>query len=1117
MAHLLAIHGVSLRYWVATLFVLSVSVIPAQSNASATDAGVDARAKISQLREDQKFASAAALAQELIQRIKQESGDQSDAVAGLETLKQELEQLAELTTRCDRLRAASEFLEAAAAAREILAVELLHYGREHPRVAACRKQCAVLDQEAAAQQHTWKSKSDLIDKLRSQKRTDEALGATVALLKLQRKAFGDRHTEVAETLRRLCKQEEIDGRADVTLPRYEEIVKTLFDVLGEDHWRTAEARLDLRTAKALSLLDRGDQRALAAMRARIGGLDPSSARKDSSVIQRFESELSQVEKSIGTENSLYILMLLTRGDVYSKMGRLADADRTYRRATDLSDQVAGRSHYFFRTALSRLADSRGALADHNTAVGYARQAAELTAQHAGLYSEDYLVRLRTLGTVQYQAGRHPEALASFEKLELLHAEVRGPSHPDTASILLDVAFASYTGHRQARALEYGRRAMQMIRQTKGTANPPYIRSLLLVAQLDDNAGRTEQARAEFEELATVTRQVYPESHPDWARSLAATAGHYQVHGQSAAAAAILKDVLAAQRKSLHDRFSAQAEEQQLELVAATRGTYFGYLTACTELPDHAEATWQQALAWQGIVSRRQALIAAAVADPRFADVRQELQQVVRRLSTTAFRQSGPLGSEQLLKLHQLSRRLNELELQLAEQAGGDEEEVGPQAIVDRLPDDSALIDFVLYNHLVPNRNDERIKFLREPRLLAFVARRNQRVQLVPLGPVDPIRVAAAEWRSLLAAGRGESPQPDSAALPQRRLKRLLWDPLAPHLAGAKLVLYVPDGPISRVPLAALPGEEADQYLIDKYRFITLPSAARAAMKPVVAESQRSVDNSMLLIGDVDFGGPTAGTSLASRMASAQFVPLPGTKREVQSIADLFTKEFPDGKLTLSQQQAASEASFRESASRHRLLHLATHGFCILEDPELLRSADAQGSNDLLNYLETHAPEVLSGIALANVNAKASGAGDQDADDGILTALELSTLDLRHVEVAVLSACESGLGQENLGEGLLGLQRALQIAGVRTTVTSLWKVDDAATETLMTEFYRNLWREKLGPGDALRQAQLTMIDRYDASKRKLQPRGLKLVAPAGAATRRLPPYFWAAFCLSGDGE
>ena len=116
--------------------------------------------------------------------------------------------------------------------------------------------------------------------------------------------------------------------------------------------------------------------------------------------------------------------------------------------------------------------------------------------------------------------------------------------------------------------------------------------------------------------------------------------------------------------------------------------------------------------------------------------------------------------------------------------------------------------------------------------------------------------------------------------------------------------------------------------------------------------------------------------------------------------------------------------------------------------------------------------MLSGLALAGANRNPESSTDVlQLDDGILTALEVAELDLGGTELVVLSACETGLGRAAGGEGLLGLQRAFQVAGARTVVASLWKVDDEATQQLMSEFYSNLWQKHLSPLEALRQAQL----------------------------------------------
>lgn len=161
------------------------------------------------------------------------------------------------------------------------------------------------------------------------------------------------------------------------------------------------------------------------------------------------------------------------------------------------------------------------------------------------------------------------------------------------------------------------------------------------------------------------------------------------------------------------------------------------------------------------------------------------------------------------------------------------------------------------------------------------------------------------------------------------------------------------------------------------------------------------------------------------------------------------------------------------------------------------------------------PGQLSGLVFACANQH---------DDGVMTADEIAFLRLRDVQLAVLSACETGLGETAGGEGLLGLQRSFHIAGAKTVAASLSKVDDLATRSLMTEFYTNLLDREMSALGSLRQAQLKMLREYDRTTGML--RGLGKTNPANSidvtktnesstTSNRLSPKFWAPFVLSGD--
>ena len=189
------------------------------------------------------------------------------------------------------------------------------------------------------------------------------------------------------------------------------------------------------------------------------------------------------------------------------------------------------------------------------------------------------------------------------------------------------------------------------------------------------------------------------------------------------------------------------------------------------------------------------------------------------------------------------------------------------------------------------------------------------------------------------------------------------------------------------------------------------------------------------------------------------------------------------------QAAASESVFKSLRSP-KMLVLSTHGF-FLDDPD--PESTAKGTDPAKQSLSAN-PLLRSGLILAGYN-RAVSSGDGGDDDGLVTGLEVAGCDLRGTDLVVLSACETGLGKIQAGEGVAGLRQVFQIAGAKSVVASIWKVPDVESYQLMSAFFQGLSRN-LGSAEALREAQLALI--------------ADLRARHGDAN----PYFWAAFSLTG---
>ena len=455
-------------------------------------------------------------------------------------------------------------------------------------------------------------------------------------------------------------------------------------------------------------------------------------------------------------------------------------------------------------------------------------------------------------------------------------------------------------------------------------------------------------------------------------------------------------------------------------------------------------------------------------------------------------------------------------------------------IARRLPPTAALIDFVQYRRYDTQWREQRYAAY-EQRYAAYLTfplvgdSADVFVERIDLGEAAPINEAVELVCKRMSAGQFASKDLPAAL---QKLSQLVYAPFAEHLKNVSHIVICPDGQLSRLPFEMLP--IGNKFLVEE-KTISYVTSGREVVR--LASSKSNVQSSKsLVMGNPDFdfdlksfpekrvtrvansnqdargesgtsvarpsdNGLAATRSLSHDYRGLKFPPLPGAEAEARSVAKLL-----GGDSVLRLGAEAREAELK-SVQSPRVLDLATHGF-FLSDQEF--SHTNSGNTDLLPNLlvgllaslgapqsvsttktDWENPLVRCGIALAGAN-RADRIPNAVAEDGLLTGLEASLLNLQGTELVILSACDSSSGEVKNGEGVMSLRRAFRIAGAETVLASHWKVSDKATSLLMTEFMRR-WRAGESRANAWREAQLTLLRSKDFSN----------------------PFFWSAFTLTGQ--
>jgi tetratricopeptide (TPR) repeat protein len=703
-----------------------------------------------------------------------------------------------------------------------------------------------------------------------------------------------------------------------------------------------------------------------------------------------------------------------------------------------------------------------------------------------------------LGHVFIQSGQPAKARRWLNRALAIHRRRSGPKSPSSARVLLGLAACSGQQGKRAVAVRLAKEAVD-----------------LMVASLGDRHWETSGARHQF-------------------------AIHLAAEGEWQWALEIMETAAEADDEFIVEALRNRSRRQVREAVGAIRRRLLEYLGVLCRFEGRTPAQLRRAYDY---VLRRKGLESAGARLQRdsgllmLTGVEMELRRLRRRLLRLRLRSAaGGARGENILAMEHLRRDIDELEARLALSVPPERIRLhlfGKTAeLVSRgLPAGAALIEFVAG---VPPLSgpyvDSRVS---EQRLLAFVlhAEVSGQVELVDLGRSEEVSEAIDRFRAALEAVPSESGSEPPAWLSiGEQVRSMVFDRLAEACGEAQQIFVATDGPVDRLVLETLP-IDADVFLLDRYCVSYLQSGrelsplgpisigARAAGRALPSgerlvpgaaapppEANRPVDarpieileaervcSAPMVVADPDFDASLGPDGVFLGVPELdpdfrtvpQFARLAATAVEGRGIARRLNVKPRLG-------QEAVKPAFARLRSPE-ILHVSTHGFLGL------RSAETGSEDDRFEVAPFYRmlsafddPMLRCGLALAGANPSVAGSpAERAAAEGLLWATEVLELDLRSTDLVVLSACHTGIGESDLGDGTASLRRAFKIAGARSVVSSMWAVSDDLTQELMANLYDRLLA-KMPRAQALWQSKLVLRRRY--------PRD---------------PFAWGAFILDGE--
>lgn len=822
------------------------------------------------------------------------------------------------------------------------------------------------------------------------------------------------------------------------------------------------------------------------------------------------------KKSLGEIHPNTATSLQRLATLYGRTGKLKEAEELTIKAIDIIEKSLGKEHYLLVTPYNELANIYQSMARYAKAEELYKRALKMYEKNSQFFDSKRLDGfnigsiLHNLAVLYADTDRVDEAESLYKNAIQKKKEALGENHPAITVSMKGLATIYYKKGMISEAERLIRKIIDIQKEQFGENHINTLSTMNTLGFYLMKKGEYEEAERIFQRFYDYLKNKFGENSTHVANQAIYLSLIFSKLDRNKEAYAMIKQSVNTSILRKEYIFSFLSEREKMNYIKKIKGQPSLYIWHTQKHFGNDDSMVTDAfnywLKWKGSVLESQSRYTNAIyfsKDPVINEKFEKLKNVKRRLARLYISDAYVSAEDYIKQIKKLEEEKEALEVELSklskdfalEKMAG---KADAKKISEILPEGSVYMDFIRIDIY-----DFTQQQFGKPRYLLFllIPDKQPLVKLIDIANSEDVdKHIKAYLHEMNAVKIGNLPDAEILNAKAKAIYELVLKPAESYFKNKRHLFISPDANLNLIPFEVLINSEGkyltEDYLIsyieagrDIVRFTDTAKSKGSALIMADPDYDMGMDEKEKIVKEMDITETRVRGAVSKDMLKMRFSRLPDTKQEADAIEKIIKDRLKISVDNYQNKKALEEVLFK--VEYPKILHIATHGYFV-SDEEVkgkdLRGVEIKFKSDFAedNYLTIENPMLRSGIVFAGVNTSLK----EGRDDGIISAEKILGLKLKGTELVVLSACETGSGDVQNGEGVFGLKRSFILSGAKTVITSLWSVPSVETTELMTDFY-TIMSEGKTKAMALRLAKLEMMK------------------------KKSNPFYWGAFIISGN--